>query len=369
MKKEEKSTSLEIQPGKQSVNALNKEQKRFNNLVTKIATLRRDIDQVKEVDLKLRQLGDTLLYPHQLKQNEALRDWLLTLHHHPERQKLSKKLSKKFALLMQEEIAALLNLPGMQEDAEMQTIFCYYEGSGRTFEEVQAEEEMEEKTFAAEMMNMIFDTDLDPDDLDNPEILMEKMKAASSGFEDKRHQAGQFKKGKKSATANAAAEKRREVEDSVKKTAKQIYLDLVRHFHPDKEPDEQKRAEKNEIMQQITAAYKADDHLRLLELQMNLLASRENMFAEFDNAQLKYFNKTLQQQVYALEQEYFFASPGGNGNPYGDFFDLDTARIERDMHRAIKDIKADIKDIANNRAMIMDGQVFRAYIQDFYLDM
>jgi len=41
----------------------------------------------------------------------------------------------------------------------------------------------------------------------------------------------------------------------VKKTTRQIYVDLVKHCHPDREQDELKRIEKTEWMKQITAAY------------------------------------------------------------------------------------------------------------------
>ena len=77
-------------------------------------------------------------------------------------------------------------------------------------------------------------------------------------------------------------------------------MNLVRHFHPDKEPDEKKREEKTEIMKQITEAFKNDDHLRLLELQMNLLSDSDSIVSSFDNAHLKYFNQTLQQHLLYL---------------------------------------------------------------------
>ena len=64
---------------------------------------------------------------------------------------------------------------------------------------------------------------------------------------------------------------------------------------------------------------------------MNLLASRDNVFADFDNAQLKYFNQTLQRQVAELEQELFFTSPEGNGNQYGHLFSLNRTQMLRNI--------------------------------------
>ncbi len=166
----------------------------------------------------------------------------------------------------------------------------------------------------------------------------------------------------------AAEEKRLTAQASVKKTTKQIYLDLVRHFHPDKEQDEQKRVEKTEIMKQITVAYEADDHLRLLELQMNLLAARNNAFADFDNLQLKYFNQTLQKQVQELEQELFFSSPEGNGNLYAPFFSPNRAQMLKNIELKVRYSKKSLKGVRHNLSIIHDDKVFLGYIRAYEVE-
>jgi archaellum component FlaC len=121
-------------------------------------------------------------------------------------------------------------------------------------------------------------------------------------------------------------------------------------------------------MQQITAAFEADDHLRLLELQLNLLSSRDNVFATFNNAQLKYFNQTLQKQVQELEQEFYFTSPEGNGNPYGHLFSLNRTDMLRNIERQIQDHKNILKGIQHNLKMVQEPLMFKDYIRDFELD-
>lgn len=366
---ERKSNPLQIIPGVESEKVLNKEQKRFNSLVKKISLTRERIQEVKVLDMELRRLGDELLNPQLQKVNAALRDWVFTLHHHPGRHKLSKKLAERFTLVMMEEIISLLEAPGMQEDEALEELYCFYEGSGRSFLEIQADAAMEEKLFTADMMNAFFDADFEAEDFDNPEIMQEKMSAAEAAFEAKHQpQENHQKNRKKSDAARAAEEKRKAIEASVKKTAKQIYIDLVQNFHPDKEPDEQKRAEKNDIMQQITAAYQADDHLRLLELQMNLLSSRDNVFADFDNAQLKYFNQTLKRQLDELEAEFYFSSPGGNNNPYGHLYHPNAAIMLINVERAEKQLKETVKGVRKNLSLVGDEKMFKQYIQDFDLD-
>ncbi len=363
------SNPLHIIPGKQADKVLNKEQKRFNTLVKKIGALQDQVALVKELDLELRQLGEKRVKPVENKTLYAGRDWVFALHNHPAKHKLPNKQAERFARVMLEEIEQVLMTHTLQSDIELQELYAYYEGSGRSYAEIQADIEADEKALTAEMMNEMFGTDIDPDDLDNPEIFQEKLEAKQTAWKEaEKQRAEKQHTRKKSEAAQAAQEKREAAQASVNKTAKQIYLDLVRHFHPDKEPDELKRAEKTEIMKQITVAYEADDHLRLLELQMNLLASRENVFADFDNAQLKYFNQTLQRQVFELQKELFYSSPEGNGNIYYTLFDLNRSQMLRNIERHIRDIKQSEKQTRLNIELIRQEKLFKEFIRDYVFE-
>jgi len=358
---------LEIIPGAATEKVLNKEQKRFNRLVQQISNLRVDIQLAKELDMELRRIGTERIKPADDKVFEGFRTWVFTLHNHPTKTKLSKKLAEKFPDVMLKEISPLL-YKADEDDVELRELYAFYEGSGRNYELILEEKELEEKKIAASMMEAFFGIEIDPDELDDPQKWKEKIDAKQAAFEEAQAQTQAQTQRKKNTMANAAAEKRRAAEESVNKTTKQIYLDLVRNFHPDKEPDEQKRAEKTEIMQQITAAFEADDHLRLLELQLNLLSSRDNVFATFNNAQLKYFNQTLQKQVQELEQEFYFTSPEGNGNPYGHLFSLNRTDMLRNIERQIQDHKNILKGIQHNLKMVQEPLMFKDYIRDFELD-
>jgi hypothetical protein len=144
-------------------------------------------------------------------------------------------------------------------------------------------------------------------------------------------------------------------------------MDLVRHFHPDKEQDEQLRAEKTEVMKQITTAYEADDHLQLLELQLSLLTGRDNAVLNFDKAQLRYFNQTLQRQLFELQQEYYFASPEGNGNPYAMLFAHDRARMLDNIERFVRHLNQATKGMRSNARIIQTEAVFKAFVRDYEL--
>ena len=363
------SKPLLIVSGKQADKTLNKEQKRFNKLVEKISGLRMNIIQAKELDLELRQLGDKLIKPLEEALYQAHRTWIFTLHLNPGKSKLPKKLVGKFDQVMVDEITQILSTTLSDGDLELHELFTYYDGDSRSFADFKAESDAHEKAMTAEMMFAMFGIDIEPEDLDNPEAFRKKINAQQAASKEAEQAAAEAKATRKKSTVETAAEeKRRAAQAAVSKTAKQIYLDLVRHFHPDKEQDDDKRTEKTEIMQEVIAAYQADDHLRLLELQMKLLKSRENVFENFDNAQLKYFNQTLEKQVSELENELFFSSPQGNGSPYAMFYAPDSKLMVRNVKHYVKERNKIIKDTNHNIQIVTDQNVLVRFVRDYQFE-
>lgn len=363
------SKHLQIVQGKQSGQALSKEQKRFNTLVKRIKILRAQMEETKALDLELRRLGEERVTPAEKAAMEVCRDWIMGLENSPFRPKLSKKQAEKLELILLEEIGRLLQTHFYQDDVELQELYARYEASGRTYKEIMEEEEQETKAMAAQMMNDMFGMDIEADDLDDPGSMQEKIKAKQAEFEDaERARAEKRAQRVKTDSQLAAEEKRLAAETAVKKTAKQIYVDLVRHFHPDREQDEQLREEKTEVMKQITAAYEADDHLRLLELQMTLLSGRDNVFADFNDTQLKYFNKTLQQQIDELEEELFLVSPEGNGNIYAMLYAPDRRWMLANVEKHVRLQQKLAKDLRHNLKAIQQEKVFKAFIRDYELE-
>ncbi len=356
------SKHLQIIQAKQPEKALSREQKRFNALVKKIEALRLEIEETRQMDLELRRIGEARVTPAEKAAMAACRDWVMVLSNSPFRHRLNKKMAQKFASILLEEISHLLNTDLYADDAELQALYAQYEDSGRSYEEIREEMELDVKKMTAQMMNEMFDMDIEADDLDDPESVQEKIRAKQAEFEAAEHKRAQKRTKKEKTESQQAAE------SSVKKTAKQIYINLIRHFHPDKEPDEQRRLEKTEIMKQITAAYEADDHLRLLELQMTLLRDRNNVYADFDNPQLKYFNQTLQQQVAELEMELHRSSPQGNGNLYAMLYAPKRQWMLANIEQHIRRQKEMAKNIQQNIKAVQTETVFREFVQSYELE-
>lgn len=332
---------------------LTKEQKRFNQLVGKIKAIRAKIDRIKEADQDLRHLGQKLILPAEEKFTLALRDLVLAMHASPHKDKLTRRQHEKFRQVMNVEITALLATPFLAEDPALRKLFGSYSESGMSFEEMEAE--------AAEA----FGPDIDPDDLDEAKEAEEPLPdSRAEASEQTNDEPEECKKTKAQLEAEA---KRQSAENAVKKTTRQIYLDLVKHCHPDREQDELKRAEKTEWMKRITAAYDMDDHLRLLEMQLTLLTERENAFADFNEVELRYFNQSLQRQFSTLEEELMMSHPLHTGNRFGSLFHPNRNVMLQELEAEQSSLKHRTLAVARNAELIRSEQGFRRYVNDFPL--
>ena len=95
-------------------------------------------------------------------------------------------------------------------------------------------------------------------------------------------------------------------EEQTLKSMREIYLELVKELHPDRETDETLRAQKEERMKQLTEAYKQKDLASLLMMQINWLQeeSAKTPQSQTDEV-LKRDNKILRAQLNRLEEEFY----------------------------------------------------------------
>lgn len=80
-----------------------------------------------------------------------------------------------------------------------------------------------------------------------------------------------------------------------------LYKELAKRIHPDLEPDEARKAEKHELMQQLTEARKQGDLYTLLRIRAQLDGGSEPTFS-WPLEQLQRYNKLLQQKLRQLQQ-------------------------------------------------------------------
>lgn len=163
--------------------------------------------------------------------------------------------------------------------------------------------------------------------------------------EDRNAQKRNEKKGpffdKKEKKLSKSELKQKLQEEQAMKSIRQIYIELVKELHPDKEMNEETRLLKEERMKLLTKAYQAKDLASLLRMQIEWLEeSSVSPEAQTDDI-LKRYNKVLRSQLKRLEEEYFLMCnapfPGVMG-AYGGFrkYKLNVLKGElsamREMH-------------------------------------
>ncbi|MCC5945841.1 MAG: hypothetical protein JJT94_13000 [Bernardetiaceae bacterium] len=146
--------------------------------------------------------------------------------------------------------------------------------------------------------------DKEEDSLGVFDILNDLSKAAEQVLEGFQKGMEEGKKTENTEQSGQTPEEKQKVRHLQKsdKLAARLYKQLAKILHPDREPDEQKRVLKNELMQKLAEAYKKKDIFSILKLQAEYgdTDTKEDIF---DQEQLDLLNNLLAQQIKRYEQD------------------------------------------------------------------
>jgi hypothetical protein len=355
---------------------LSKEQKRFNDYLKKIKTLKIQIEESKDIALELGKLAQSKIRPAEERMFEIWKKFLLHFDQVSFGDALKKKQKERYEAILFELADAYL--ADAKVDEAVKAIFDRY--SQESFDDIQEEGLEMGRDYIVALFKQQFDVDIDPEDIqdvkdpfNNPKLFEKiaeaKIKHDQNQAENKQKQAEKDAQKKKSDKQIQSDERKKVAESAISKTTKQIYMDLVKNFHPDTEQDEERKKWKTDIMQQITAAYDEDDYIRLLELQMSLLEDRENALTAFDDKQLKYFNDALKGQMSELTAQLQMGSPAMNpGFPYGHLFDLNRNRMHYKVDSFLKTRKKQENQYAQWLKFIQTKEGFNDFVRNYELD-
>lgn len=84
---------------------------------------------------------------------------------------------------------------------------------------------------------------------------------------------------------------------------KEVFRQLTKVLHPDREMDEVKRVQKSELMQRANLAYKKNDLLSLLELQFEIEQFNQKNLDNLATEKLLAYNRMLQSQRKQIKEE------------------------------------------------------------------
>ena len=115
-------------------------------------------------------------------------------------------------------------------------------------------------------------------------------------------QRDQYSQAREQAKLKRKQDKQAQAEKMSEQSLKSVYLKIASIIHPDREPDEDKKAEKTELLQRANEAYEQQDLFYLLKLQLEVEQQRLNKKVLSDE-QLKFYQMALESQSSKLQDQ------------------------------------------------------------------
>lgn len=326
---------------------LNKKQKEFNTLSDTIEALDRQLADLQNAyDEMLRRMPsdlDPLVREYQGYRADIVNLWDRAY----EAEHFRKAYQTKLAYLIVENAFDLIKNHGR---SELKPVFNKY---SPTDIEVLLEEERLRETSRVEdpafLLESVYETEPELSFHELPEDEQQRIKAErrEQRMEQRTREAQQAK---------------------TTKSVRNVYMELVKTFHPDLEADEAEKQSKTGIMQRITKAYQDNNLLGLLKLQMELEQIDRSGLENLNKNQLSYYNKILRQQVEELDLQKVSIQQKISavcGLPYQHANSQVTVIAK--FNTNINDLKAEIKNIKKLYKHWLVPSQLKAYLKPFQI--
>lgn len=276
---------------------LSPKQKRFNQLTRRIESLqRRILERRQELDRLLREYRQRIL-PLEDLQAEKARSLAFALDQEAARRSCGKRMREdlRHCILSLLEIS----LAHREEDPEAEGLYAHWSGPGSDGEEAEL------AAAVSDYFKSTLGVDLDPELLRrDPEAAAEQVAAQMQAGEGSFAPPPRPRKARpKSAKQIEQEERARAAEAMAQRTVRSVYIGLARILHPDVETDPELRAEKEQLMKQLTEAKDNNDLYTLLKLEMTWLQREEGHLEGLPEATLDQYLGYLKEQVAGLEEE------------------------------------------------------------------
>ncbi len=342
-----------------------KAQKEFNRLTKKIEKTEKEIKEFREVAETLQKRVAKEMRPL-LAQLSELQAQIVRIYDRAyENKEVKKAEKKKLAHLIQTVAFELIDREGMED---LKVIYDKYDEQG--YDAVSDEMEQSQLDMVKHMASQMLGIDLSDVDMKDPEqmqaFLHQKIQEQEAAEEERQRLAAERRAKKPKSDKQQEREAKKEEETrNITKSVRTLYMDLVKAFHPDREPDEAEKARKTEIMQRVTQAYEASDLLALLRLQLEFNRIDQNHLETLADDQLRYYNKILKDQAQDLDGE-LFGIQQQLGQMSGSMFGIQsTMQLEYKFNNDIRQLKKSIKDMKSEVAMFADLNVLKAWLKDY----
>jgi hypothetical protein len=278
---------------------LSKNQQEFNKLTQRIEKLQKEIEKKQDkFDLAMKMYGSDL-YPLKADLLIVRRENLIVLWGHFKAKRLAQKDQQILKQIIREQLQNIFAELNELPDDAIKKIFNELEGED--YDKVLAQEKEEaKKQMKAALKKMKVDlSDIDANDMDElQKKIFEHNAKMNDAHDEKINTINQFQKEKKKSAKQLEAEILQEAaEELKKKNIGTIYKQLAKLFHPDLEQDEERKAEKVLLMQELTAAYEAKNLHALLTLELKWIHKENDHLESLTEEKLAIYLQILKEQV------------------------------------------------------------------------
>lgn len=344
---------------------LTKSQKEFNRLTKRIESLGDEIKVFHETagHLQRRVQGEYIPLVRQFQEQRAELVRLLDrAYDHKDFKKAEKKKLADLILTMAYELIEA----GFDD---LKPVYDKYDTDG--FDATNTDAEQLQADLLKSMASQMFGVDLDDVEGTSPDaikaLLQKKLEERDAADAERRARAEERRAKKPKSEKQQEREAKKELDEkNISKAVRTLYMDLVKAFHPDREPDEAEKERKTEIMHRVTAAYETGDLLALLRLQLEFERIDQTHLETLADEQLLYYNKILRQQVKELEGELAGMQSqlaAMSGQP--TFYTRSPITLELSLTQDIKALKSEIKSLKKDLKAFADNDVLKEWLRTY----
>ena len=274
----------------------------FTRLIKKIGALKDNIDELPEREKMIVNFYEEKARPLFERESALKYDLLTRLDAVYDTARLSVKNRDTLAFLILEESDEVVDLHVQRELREkMEAIREKYEdivtGLSR---------EKREQGTIRDMLEELPLFGIHPDDGMRSAGSMQEFIAAFEHVFFSQAEEGNSGSGSDTRTGKLSGKggRQKRQEELAMKSIREIYVELVKRLHPDREADAVVRMQKEECMKIVTEAYRNKDLASLLNMQADWLEGAAVRSGEADEDSLKNYNRILRSQLKCLEEEY-----------------------------------------------------------------
>jgi len=284
---------------------LSTNQDAFNKLTQKIERLQKDIEKKQlQFDLALKIYGNEW-YPAQIRMLEMKHKLITLLWDIYKSNKLSRSNQRYLKNVLQYHLEAYFTQTDTEPDEIIQNIFSEIEGISY------AKMMQHEKDKMAAQMQEMFDkvnVDMKGVDINDQAAMAEKIaevRQKMAAMQEQQEEQEKLRHAKRSKTTKQARyeETQKAAAEMKQKNISTIYKQLAKLFHPDLEPETERKAAKEILMKELTAAYEAKNLHALLTLELRWIHNESDHLESLTEEKLAVYLQILKEQSRDLEQE------------------------------------------------------------------